>query len=300
YKKRRADEIALGLGGWEMGIRDGARGRGSGGGGAQSGGGLAAAGGGRVDVLDGGGGEPGAVAPGGLGPQSVGRLRAEAAEALVRAASPGPGPRARPGDGARGRTGDGARGRTGDGARDRPGDGTRGRTREGTGAGTGTGTGAGARGAEPGLALVVVAPRDGLHAWAPDPEAAADWVAGGAPHLYAGVLEGTGVVGPLVLPGATGCAGCLERERVARDRSWARMLVQWRSAHRRRGSPACDLGLATAVAGLAAAHALAFLDGELPASTGARWEAALPGLHWQRVVVSAHPECGCGAASSGR
>ncbi|MFJ3927165.1 ThiF family adenylyltransferase [Streptomyces sp. NPDC090022] len=223
--------------------------RGSGRVGAQIAAVLAGAGVGRVDVLDGGRVEAGDVAPGGLGPQSVGRLRAEAAGAVVRAAAPGRAPRAEEGPGA-----------------------------------------------EPGLSLVVVAPRDGLGAWAPDPESASDWIETGTPHLYAGVLEGTGVVGPLVLPGATGCAGCMERERVARDPGWARMLVQWRSAHRRRGSPACDLGLAAAVAGLAAAHALAFLDGELPASTGARWEAALPGLHWESALVGGHPECACGAA----
>ncbi|MFB7267054.1 ThiF family adenylyltransferase [Streptomyces nojiriensis] len=153
-------------------------------------------------------------------------------------------------------------------------------------------------GAEPGLALVVVAPRDGLHAWAPDPETAADWIAAGIPHLYAGVLEGTGLVGPLVLPGSTACAGCMERDRVDRDAAWPRMLVQWRSAHRRRAGAACDLGLSTAVAGLAAAHALAFLDGHLPASTASRWEAALPTLHWESTPVPPHPDCPCGAGGS--
>ncbi|KOU20782.1 MULTISPECIES: ThiF family adenylyltransferase [unclassified Streptomyces] len=152
-------------------------------------------------------------------------------------------------------------------------------------------------GPEPGLALVVVAPRDGLQAWAPDPDTAADWVASGIPHLYAGVLEGTGLVGPLVLPGMTACAGCMERDRVDRDAAWPRMLVQWRSSHRRRGSASCDLGLSTAVAGLAAAQALAFLDGGLPASTGSRWEAALPTLHWESAPVRPHPDCPCGAAS---
>ncbi|MFG2298806.1 ThiF family adenylyltransferase [Streptomyces sp. NPDC048603] len=210
---------------------------------------LASAGVGRVEVMDGGRVEPGDLAPGGLGPDAVGRLRSEAGAALVRAPAPGRPPAAN-----------------------------------------------GPPGAEPGPALVVVAPRDGLQAWAPDPDTAADWIATGTPHLYAGVLEGTGVVGPLVLPGGTACAGCMERDRIARDPAWPRLLVQWRSAHRRRAVPACDVGLATAVAGLAAAHALAFLDGELPASVGARWEAALPGLHWQRTGLTAHPECGCAAA----
>ncbi|MCX5194517.1 ThiF family adenylyltransferase [Streptomyces sp. NBC_00249] len=212
---------------------------------------LAGAGVGRVEVLDGGRVVAADVAPGGLGPGSVGRLRAEAAGALVRESAPGRGPRA--GD------------------------------PEGPG---------------PGLALVVVAPRDGLQAWAPDPDTAAGWVAAGIPHLYAGVLEGTGLVGPLVLPGATACAGCMERDRVDRDPAWPRMLVQWRSVHRRRPTAACDLGLSTAVAGLAAAHALSFLDGELPASTATRWEAALPGLHWEPSPVSPHPGCPCAAAVS--
>lgn len=150
-------------------------------------------------------------------------------------------------------------------------------------------------GGEPGLSLIVVAPRDGLSVYAPDPVTAGPWVSSGTPHLYAGVMEATGVVGPLVLPGGTGCAGCLALHRERRDPQWPRMLAQWRSG-RRNAVQACDLGLATAVAGLAAAHALSFLDGELPASTGARWEAALPLLDWRSERLGPHPDCSCGAA----
>ncbi|GAA2515647.1 ThiF family adenylyltransferase [Streptomyces gobitricini] len=152
----------------------------------------------------------------------------------------------------------------------------------------------GAAGSEPGLSLVVVAPRDGLAAYAPDPVPADDWVATGTPHLYAGVIEATGVVGPLVLPGGTACAGCVELERSDRDPAWPRMLAQWRSGRRSR-VPACDQGLAASVAGLAAAHAVSFLDGELPASTGARWEASLPLLEWRAERMSPHAGCPCGA-----
>ncbi|ORT61263.1 ThiF family adenylyltransferase [Streptomyces sp. CB03238] len=154
-------------------------------------------------------------------------------------------------------------------------------------------------GSEPGLALVVVAPRDGLAAYAPDPVPADDWVATGIPHLYAGVIEATGVVGPLVLPGGTACAGCVELERSDRDPAWPRMLAQWRSG-RQSKVPGCDLGLAAAVAGLAAAHALSFLDGELPASTGARWEASLPLLEWRSERMWPHVACPCGAAGRGQ
>jgi hypothetical protein len=146
----------------------------------------------------------------------------------------------------------------------------------------------------PGLSLVVVAPRDGLAVYAPDPRAAEPWIASGTPHLYAGVIEATGVVGPLVLPGGTACAGCLDLHRTDRDPHWPRMLAQWRSG-RRGAVQACDLGLATAVAGLAAAQALAFLDGELPAGTGARCEAALPLLDWRSERIGPHLDCSCGA-----
>lgn len=147
----------------------------------------------------------------------------------------------------------------------------------------------------PGLSLVVVAPRDGLAVYAPDPRAAEPWIASGTPHLYAGVIEATGVVGPLVLPGGTACAGCLDLHRTDQDPQWPRMLAQWRSG-RRSAVQACDLALATAVAGLAAAQALAFLDGELPAGTGARCEAALPLLDWRSERIGPHLDCSCGAS----
>uniref|UniRef100_A0AAU3GQZ7 ThiF family adenylyltransferase n=1 Tax=Streptomyces sp. NBC_01401 TaxID=2903854 RepID=A0AAU3GQZ7_9ACTN len=150
-------------------------------------------------------------------------------------------------------------------------------------------------GGEPALSLIVVAPRDGLSVYAPDPDTAAPWISSGTPHLYAGVIEATGVVGPLVLPGGTGCAGCLALRRTEADPQWPRMLAQWRSG-RRTWVQACDLGLATAVAGLAAAHALSFLDGELPSSTGARWEAAMPMLDWRPERLDPHLDCLCGAA----
>ncbi|MFI1932644.1 ThiF family adenylyltransferase [Streptomyces sp. NPDC020330] len=220
---------------------------------------LSGAGVGHVEVLDGGRAEPWDVAPAGLPPAAVGERRDVAARRLVRRSAPGPAPRRATADGAEA----GLPGSAG----------------------------------QPVLSLIVVAPRDGLAVYAPVADTAGPWIASGTPHLYAGVIEATGVVGPLVLPGGTGCAGCLELHRADRDPQWPRMLAQWRSG-RRGAVPACDLGLATAVAGLAAAHALAFLDGDLPASTGARWEAALPLLDWRSEPIGPHPDCSCGAAGS--
>lgn len=147
---------------------------------------------------------------------------------------------------------------------------------------------------EPGLSLVIIAPRDGLDVHAPDPLTAEPLVTSGTPHLYAGVIEGTGVVGPLVLPGTTACANCLALDRADRDPTWPRMLAQWRSG-RARHVHACDLALSTTVAGLAAAHALAFLDGAAPAGAGVRWEASVPGFDWHARPVSPHLTCPCGA-----
>ncbi|MGW1725549.1 ThiF family adenylyltransferase [Streptomyces sp. NPDC002306] len=152
---------------------------------------------------------------------------------------------------------------------------------------------------DPGYTLVILAPRDDVDVHAPVPSAAEPLIASGTPHLYAGVVEATGVVGPLVLPGETACAGCLHEERSERDPHWPRLVAQWRSG-RSRQVRACDLTLATTVAGLAAAHALAFLDGRLPSTAGARWEVSLPGLQWHARPIWAHGACPCRAAEKGK
>ncbi|MEW2394743.1 ThiF family adenylyltransferase [Streptomyces sp. NPDC046862] len=154
-------------------------------------------------------------------------------------------------------------------------------------------------GEDPGFSLVILAPRNGVDIHAPDPVTAEPLIASGTPHLYAGVVEGTGVVGPLVLPGETGCAGCLDQGRTDRDGCWPRLVAQWRSG-RQRQTEACDLTLASVVAGLAAGHALAFLDGRVPSSAGARWEVSSPGLDWHSRPVWAHPACPCAAAEKGK
>ncbi|MGI5457828.1 ThiF family adenylyltransferase [Streptomyces sp. CA-249302] len=154
---------------------------------------------------------------------------------------------------------------------------------------------------DPGFSLVILAPRDDVDVHAPAPSAAEPLVDSGTPHLYAGVVEATGVVGPLVLPGETGCAGCLHEGRSDRDQAWPRLVAQWRSGSGRpRPVRPCDVTLATTVAGLAAAHALVFLDGRVPTTAGARWEVSLPGLTWHARPVWAHLACPCGAAEKGK
>ena len=149
---------------------------------------------------------------------------------------------------------------------------------------------------EPGLSLVVLAPRDGLGAYAPDPVLSEPLLTAGIPHLYAGVMEGTGVVGPLVLPGGSACAGCDELRRTDAEPAWPRLLAQWRSGRGSPAVPACDAALATTVAGLAAVQALAFLDGGCRRAQGRGWSSRCPVRACGRCGSQPHPECGCGAA----
>lgn len=150
-----------------------------------------------------------------------------------------------------------------------------------------------------GLSLVVIAPRDGLDAYAPDPAAAERFVEAGIPHLYGGVIEGTGVVGPLVLPGVTPCASCLHRARTEREPSWPLVLGQWRAAGRKlSGVAACDAALAVTVAGAVASYALSFLDGDGGCAAGYRLRLVLPYLLPDTEQITAHRECPCGADSA--
>ncbi|WP_413804030.1 ThiF family adenylyltransferase [Streptomyces iranensis] len=242
---------------------------------------LSGSGVGRVDVVDGGRVEPWDVAPGGLSAEHIGERRDLAARRMVRQAAPAPLLRRS----ARLRTSAAERAP----AREKVPSGER------TASAERALSGERAASAEPGLALVVIAPRDGLAAYAPDPEQTRPLLASGTPHLYAGVIEATGAVGPLVVPGITPCAGCAAAGRAEREPVWPRMLAQWRSG-RRRTAPACDTALAMVVAGLTAVQALAFLDGRPSGGAGVRWELALPSLVWEARPIEAHPGCGCGAA----
>ncbi|RBM11898.1 ThiF family adenylyltransferase [Streptomyces sp. PT12] len=224
---------------------------------------LSQAGVGTVDVVDGGRVEPEDTAPGGLRAEHIGRRRAAAARSLVRTVVPW----RREGEGKGGNAGKG-----GDAGEAAKGGGTR---------------------------LVILAPRDGLAAYVPDPAAAEELITAGMPHLYTGVVEATGFVGPLVLPGASACAGCLLRRRAAREPCWPLLVAQWRNA-RWPGVPACDGPLATAVAGLAACTALGFLDGTVPPSASTRTELALPRLSATTETIEPHQECSCGAATTTR
>ncbi|MGW6917464.1 ThiF family adenylyltransferase [Kitasatospora sp. NPDC054939] len=143
-------------------------------------------------------------------------------------------------------------------------------------------------------ALVVLAARDGSGAYACGSYESKQLMRAGVPHLYAGVVERTGVVGPLVVPGATACGTCLLLAREDEDEAWPRLLTQIANEGPGRPPvPACDTAVATAVAGLAGLHAQLYLDGGEPPSLGGWCEVSAEDGMVRRLRLRVHPECGC-------
>ncbi|MFF4649711.1 ThiF family adenylyltransferase [Streptomyces sp. NPDC001380] len=142
--------------------------------------------------------------------------------------------------------------------------------------------------------LVVLAPRDCAAGLATDPVQGRELMRAGVPHLWTGVTEHLGLVGPLVLPGASACAGCTALHRGDRDPAWARLVAQLCSdGPARARTPACDTALAAAVAGLAALHVLMLLDGLRPPSVDGVMELSAADGMARRLRTDLHPACGC-------
>jgi bacteriocin biosynthesis cyclodehydratase domain-containing protein len=51
----------------------------------------------------------------------------------------------------------------------------------------------------------------------------------GVPHLPVRVRDGTGLIGPLVIPGVTSCLGCADLHRRDRDEAWPAVAAQLRA-----------------------------------------------------------------------
>jgi hypothetical protein len=134
--------------------------------------------------------------------------------------------------------------------------------------------------------LVVLAPST-----ATARDEAAELLRFGIPHLIARVIETTGVVGPLVLPGTTSCLRCHDLHRTDRDPAWPRILAQANAPLP--GVAACDVTLAAQVAALAAQQVLAHIDGFVPATVDGTVEVALPFGLPRRRSWRPHPACGC-------
>jgi bacteriocin biosynthesis cyclodehydratase domain-containing protein len=122
----------------------------------------------------------------------------------------------------------------------------------------------------------------------------------GTPHLVATVRGETGVVGPFVLPGSTGCLRCGEVRRRDADPTWPRLAAQLAAADT--GSDEAPAGatitcLLTALT--AAVQVLAHLDGAAPGTVDATLELSPPTFLPRLRRWSPHPDCGCGGASRG-
>ena len=133
----------------------------------------------------------------------------------------------------------------------------------------------------------------------PDPVLLAALTRDRIPHLVADADEAIGVVGPLVLPGRSACARCVDLSKATRDPAWPAILAQASDfTGTAAATRACDAVLATATAALAAAQSLTFIDRACePAAVNATLEIVLPDWQWQRRGWPAHPACRCDAAS---
>jgi len=113
------------------------------------------------------------------------------------------------------------------------------------------------------------------------------------PHLAVSAGEAIGVVGPLVIPGATACLRCIDYFRAGNDPAWPLILAQL--SGRRPEPPACDAVLAASVAAQAAAQALTAIDKAAAscAAVNGTLELVLPGWQWRRRTWPPHPACTC-------
>ncbi|GAA2897199.1 TOMM precursor leader peptide-binding protein [Streptosporangium fragile] len=110
------------------------------------------------------------------------------------------------------------------------------------------------------------------------------------PHLLVTAFEGSGSVGPLVLPGKSACLHCMDLARRDRDPGWP--VVSARLGGFPAGEIACGATLSTLVAASAAGHALAWIDDREPAVTNGTVD-VLPDWTWRKRSWSVHPQCRC-------
>jgi hypothetical protein len=132
----------------------------------------------------------------------------------------------------------------------------------------------------------------------PDPSVSNGLAAAGVPHLTVHAAEGTGVVGPLVVPGRTSCLRCVDLHNTDVDPCWPAVAAQLAD----HPQPA-DLASAQATAAFAAGQALRFLHGsgvgrdDLPV-WGAALEIDVFTGRCVRIEWQPHARCTCGVAST--
>jgi bacteriocin biosynthesis cyclodehydratase domain-containing protein len=131
---------------------------------------------------------------------------------------------------------------------------------------------------------------------AADPRLLRDLHAVGVPHLPVCVRDGTGLVGPLVIPGVTSCLSCADLHRADRDGAWPALAAQLRDVIGSADRPtvlataAVALGqlqrIITAVRGQEAA-------GEPPATLNTTLQVDVSSNTISARRWSRHPNCRC-------
>jgi bacteriocin biosynthesis cyclodehydratase domain-containing protein len=131
--------------------------------------------------------------------------------------------------------------------------------------------------------------------WAASDPLAAAALDARVPHLVATVRGEVGVVGPLVVPGATSCLRCGDLHRRDADPRWPRLAAQLTAAEPPPGGATLTCLVTAATAAL---QVLAYLDGSAaPATLDATVELRPPDLRPRIRRWPPHPACGCGAVA---
>ena len=124
-------------------------------------------------------------------------------------------------------------------------------------------------------------------------DTAARFLAVERPHLFVVLREQDGQLGPFVIPGETACADCVERHLGVQRVGWQESPEAGVSPGRHPASLE-SVALATTLAGMAASHALLFLDAvNQPGSYSAVMTFHSATGRWTRQEFAPHPECGC-------
>ncbi|WP_312180875.1 ThiF family adenylyltransferase [Arthrobacter sp.] len=124
------------------------------------------------------------------------------------------------------------------------------------------------------------------------------------PHLTVTVQQYGYQVGPLVVPGATPCLGCLDRHRGDADPGWyassAPEAPDREQPNKPRGPGGEEVSAAGLAAGIAAGQALSFIDGlAQPVTWSAVLQLRTADGHIGLEPLEFHPGCGCRLQSAG-
>lgn len=129
----------------------------------------------------------------------------------------------------------------------------------------------------------------------PDVPVDFDHPAMAGPHLFVATYAERAVVGPLVVPGMTGCLRCRHLHRRDADPTWPVVAVQWAHALSALSCSPTDPLLARIAADWAILVTRAWVDlpNEVDTWGGWRLEISLPLGDPRTVECPPHPLCGC-------